>query len=145
ALAQPNDPLLPRQWPLTAAAGIDVARAWSLGPGAPVTVAVIDSGVDARCPDLASSVWTNPGEIPGNGKDDEGNGYADDVHGFNFLTGTPDQADDNGHGTAMASVIAARGGDRFGMAGVAWNARVMALKAVDASGTPSDPAVAAAI
>ena len=61
-----------------------------------IVVAVIDTGADYNHPDLAQNIWTNPNEIPGNGIDDDGNGYVDDVHGWNFISNTNDPMDDNG-------------------------------------------------
>src|SRR5260221_2677680 len=130
------------QLSLSSQNGIDVAPAWPLMTKLEVPVAVIDTGVDPSQRDIAHSLWTNVGEIPGNGLDDEGNGYVDDVHGFDFASRAPAPVDDNGHGTAMASLIAAPGGDHVGMAGVAWSAKVMALKVTGSDGVPSDPAVA---
>ena len=79
-------------------------------------VGVIDTGVDYNHKDLAANIWTNPGEIAGNGIDDDGNGYIDDVHGWDFCNGDNDPMDDNGHGTHVAGTIGAVGnnGDRRG-------------------------------
>ena len=141
----PDDALLPRQWELVRSPAMGAPAAWRHGPGRPVTVAVVDTGVDLSHPDLAGNRWTNPGEIPGNGIDDDGDGYVDDVHGWNFADASADVSDANGHGTAVAGVIAARGDNRIGIAGVAWRARVMALKVVDSTGAATADRVAAAI
>ena len=75
-------------------------------------VGVIDTGVDYTHPDLAANIWTNPGEIAGNGIDDDGNGFVDDVHGYDFVNNDGNPMDDNGHGTHVAGTIAARGQQR---------------------------------
>ena len=78
------------------------ASAWTQITGGDVTVAVVDTGVDLAHRDLAPNLWTNPGEIPGNGVDDDGDGIVDDVHGADFVNGDGDPSDDNGHGTHVA-------------------------------------------
>ena len=81
----PNDPLYASQWGLTQ---IGAPAAWDVATGAPgVVIALIDSGIDLTHPDLAGQLWVNPGEIAGNGVDDDNNGYADDVNGWNFTNG----------------------------------------------------------
>src|SRR5438477_7505050 len=94
-------------------------------------LAVIDTGIDLRHPDLVGGLWTNPREIPGNGVDDDRNGYVDDVHGYDFVNHDGDPSDDNSHGTEVAGVIGARTGNDVGIAGVAGRPqiRLMALKA----------------
>ena len=134
---QPYDDL----WGLKA---IHAAEAWERAQGEGVVVAVVDTGVDYRHPDLIDNIWTNPGEIAGNGLDDEGNGFIDDVHGFDFANSVdvnddgdytdpedrqdPDPMDDDGHGTHVAGTIAATGNNRIGIIGVAPKAKVMAVK-----------------
>ena len=141
----PDDALLPEQWQLVRLAPFGVRGAWAASTGAGITVAVIDSGVDVGHPDLAPNLWTNPREVAGNGVDDDGNGHVDDVHGWNFVSDDGAVGDDVGHGTAVAGVVAARGDNGIGVAGVAWRARVMALKVANASGTATADRVAAAI
>lgn len=101
-----------------------------------LVVAVINTGVDYRHPDLAANMWTNPGEIPANGIDDDGNGATDDVCGANFVdaavTGNP--MDDNRHGTHVAGTIGAVTNNALGVSGVNWTTQIMALKSLSGSG-----------
>jgi subtilisin family serine protease len=132
-----GDPRIGEQWSLRTDAAMGAQSAWRQTTGGDVAVAVIDSGVDLGHPELAPNLWTNPGEIPGNGVDDDGNGYVDDVHGYDFISADGDPSDGNGHGTHVAGIIAARGGNGIGVAGVAWQARIMAVRVLDdaAAGT----------
>lgn len=91
-------------------------------------VAVMDSGADYNHPDLAANIWTNPGEIPGNGLDDDGNGVVDDVHGFNAAARTGDPMDDGSHGTHVHGTIGAVGNNGQGVVGVNWEANLMPVK-----------------
>ncbi|MBQ0010492.1 MAG: S8 family serine peptidase [Ruminococcus sp.] len=109
-----------------------------------VIVAVIDTGVDYNHIDLNRNIWRNPGEIPNNGIDDDGNGYIDDVYGWNFVGDNNDPMDDNGHGTHVAGIIAADN-NAFGVVGVAYNCKVMCLKAGTSSGTFNNSDIAEAI
>lgn len=132
ARRKPND-LSRRQWGLDNSRGtdIDAPEAWSKTVGrrhnGPV-IAVIDTGVDTSHPDLQANLWVNPGEIPNNGRDDDGNGVVDDVHGFDAYhqDGTPEDA--HGHGTHCAGIIGATGNNRTGITGVNWEARIMPIK-----------------
>ncbi len=110
-----------------------------------VIVANIDTGVDYNHPDLAANIWTNPGEIPGNGIDDDGNGYVDDVRGWDFANNDNDPMDDQGHGTHTAGTIAAVGNNATGVTGVAWRAKIMPLKFITASGSGTSLGAAQAI
>jgi subtilisin family serine protease len=140
----PNDPsyLNGTQWGLNnvgqdggrSDADIDAPEGWEiLYAGPKTTVAVIDTGVRYTHEDLAANMWTNAGEIPNNGIDDDSNGVVDDIHGFNSLARSGNPTDDNGHGTHVAGIIGAVGNNGKGMAGVAWNVRIMACKFLDAN------------
>src|SRR5258706_13335291 len=107
--------------------------------GAGVNIALIDSGVDASQPNLSGKIWTNPGEIAGNGKDDDGDGYIDDTKGWDFYNNDNNPEDQNGHGTAMSGIIAGssftNGGATY--AGIAQGAKIIPLKVADPSGAYS--------
>lgn len=124
---------------------IEAPTAWDTTRGAGVTVAVVDSGIDYTHPDIAENMWTNPGEIPNNGIDDDGNGYVDDVYGWNFASNTSDPMDDMFHGTHVAGTIAATGNNGIGVIGVAFESRVMAVKALDRYGYGANSDLAQAI
>lgn len=138
---QPDDTFLGQQWYLEA---IHARDGWSTVTGSrDIIVAVVDSGVDITHQDLRENIWKNPGEIPGNGTDDDQDGFVDDVHGWNFVASGPDlqpQTSAGGpeeafvHGTAVASMIAAKGNNGIGIAGVAWHARLMPLVVLDEDG-----------
>ncbi|MFA5146248.1 MAG: S8 family serine peptidase [Candidatus Omnitrophota bacterium] len=107
---------------------IDAERGWDIATGRGVVVAVNDSGVDYNHEDLIGNLWGNEDEIPGNAIDDDGNGYIDDVMGWDFASQTNDPMDTNGHGTHVAGTIAAIGNNAKGIVGVAFGSRIMALK-----------------
>lgn len=132
----PNDPLYASQWPLTGSSGrIDAGQAWNYGTGSSVIVAVIDTGIDYNHPDLTANMWTNSREIAGNGIDDDGNGFRDDLLGWNFVNDNNNPMDDNGHGTHVAGTIGAVGNNGIGVTGVAWNVKLMPLKFLDSQGS----------
>lgn len=141
-VGRPDDPKWPEQWGMRR---VGVQRAWdSLAGKGPawrkVTVAVIDTGVMLNHPDLKEHLWTNPGEIPGNGLDDDGNGFVDDVHGYDFVDNDGEPEDEGGHGTHCAGVIAAETDNAIGVAGVAGRhvkVEIMALRFLGGSGSGS--------
>lgn len=114
------------------------------GGSSDVVVAVIDTGVDCNHPDLRANMWHNPGEIPENGIDDDGNGYVDDYYGVDIVAGGGSGNDDHGHGTHVAGIIAAVN-NAEGIVGIAYNARIMSVKAGMSSGYFSNSAIAAAV
>jgi subtilisin family serine protease len=119
-------------------AGVDLnaVPAWGITTGSPtVIVGVVDTGIRYTHQDLAANMWTNPGEIAGNGVDDDGNGYVDDVFGINGITNTGNPMDDNNHGSHCAGTIAATANNAGLHVGVAYNARLMGLKFLSASGS----------
>lgn len=125
---------------------IHATEAWPVTTGSPdVRVAVIDTGIDYYHPDLEANVWLNPGEVAGNGRDDDANGYPDDVHGYDFVSDDSDPMDDQSHGTHVAGIIGAVSNNRIGVAGICWNVRLMAIKAFDDHGEGTVSAVVEAI
>lgn len=136
--ATPNDPQFGSLWGLSTNQGIDAPSAWDVTTGSGETIAaIIDTGIDYNHPDLAANVWTNPGEIPGNGIDDDGDGYIDDVHGINAINGTGNPFDDNGHGTHVAGTIGAVGNNNLGVAGINHQIKIIAIKFLNSDGSGS--------
>jgi|SRR5262245_1101839 len=145
----PNDPDVPQQWYVNDGGFADVRlpAAWDAEQGSPgVRIGIMDTGVDLGHPDLASKIWTNPGETPANGVDDDMNGYVDDVHGWDFGDGDSDPnphavldpsvfgLDVGFHGTFVAGIAAAATNNGEGIAGAAWNCPVVPLKVVNGVG-----------
>ncbi len=140
----PDDPLFDYQWALhntgetggTDDSDIDAPEAWQFYTGSQdVVIAVIDTGVDYTHEDLAANMWVNPGEIAGDGIDNDGNGYIDDIHGIDTANDDSDPFDDGTHGTHVAGTIAAVGDNGTGIVGTMWNAQIMALKFLHGSGS----------
>ena len=143
----PNDPAFGTTWGMTT---IGAPQAWDLTTGSPsVTVAVIDTGVDWSHPDLSSEIWLNPGEncagCRTDGVDNDGNGYVDDWHGWDFVGNDNNPTDDHGHGTHVAGTIGAAGNNGVGVAGVNWNVRIMPVKFLDAQGSGTDANAVSAV
>ena len=138
--AVPNDPY----WTSNSLWGLQKIQgpsAWSLSTGsAQIVVADIDTGVNYNHPDLAQNMWRNPGEIAGNGVDDDANGYVDDVYGIDAYNNDSNPMDDHSHGTHTAGTIGGVGNNGVGVAGVNWNVRILACKAFSATGSGTDAA-----
>lgn len=114
---------------------INAPEAWNEGhTGEGVIVAVVDGGVDYNHEDLRDNIWTNTREIAGNGKDDDGNGFIDDVYGWNFNDNNNDTLDKDGHGTHVAGTIAGMNND-YGITGIAYDAQIMPVKVLDETGS----------
>jgi len=145
----PDDTRFHNQWALhntgrgggTAGADIDAPEAWNIFTGSSdIIVAVLDTGVDYNHKDLAANIWTNPLEYAGTiGKDDDLNGYVDDVHGYDFAYDNGDPMDVRGHGTKCAGVIGGVGNNGLGITGINWTVRIMCVKVhKDSGGATSD-------
>lgn len=134
----PDDTNYALQWALnntgqtggTTDADVDAPEAWDITTGGltaagdTIVVAIVDAGVQLTHPDLAPNIWRNYGEIPGNSIDDDGNGYVDDINGWNAYNNTGTLATDN-HGTHVAGIIGARGNNTAGVSGINWNVKLM--------------------
>lgn len=145
ASTSPNDPsfLNGGQWHLNntgqsggvADADIDAPEAWSIRNSASnIIVAVIDSGILLSHQDLTNNLWINPGEIAGNGLDDDANGIVDDMHGIDATSNNGLPIDDTGHGTHVSGILGARGNNGIGVSGIAWQVRIMACKFLSGNG-----------
>lgn len=139
----PNDPYFSNLWGLyntwsgdPGNTDINAPAAWDTGTGSnSIVVAVIDTGVDYNHEDLAANMWQNPGEIPGDFIDNDGNGYTDDIYGIDAINNDTDPWDDHYHGTHCAGTIGAAGNNGIGVAGVCWNVKIMALKFLGSGGS----------
>ena len=156
----PNDPEWENLWNLR---DIQMPKAWSVEKGgSSVVVAVIDSGSDLKHPDLQGQFWTNADEIEGNGLDDDGNGYVDDIVGWDFTHAPtvlargdfqnpdPEPQDETGHGTHVSGIVLARPDNGKHIAGVAWRCKLMALRsgfagAISGVGLQSDDSAEAIV
>ena len=133
-----NDPAISQAWGLKKS---DAARAWSVTKGSKdVIVAVVDTGIDEHHEDLVDNLWVNPGESgkdaqgrnkASNGIDDDGNGFIDDVHGWNFVSNNNKLDDNHGHGTHIAGIIGAEAGNGKGISGISPQVSLMVLKYYD--------------
>ncbi len=141
---RPNDPSFNQLWGMdntgqtggTVDADIDAPEAWDTFTGSSsVVVASIDTGVDYTHEDLAANMWVNPGEVAGDGIDNDGNGFIDDIYGIDTANDDSDPLDDQGHGTHTVGTIGAVGNNGIGIAGVNWNVQVMALKFLSNTGS----------
>lgn len=148
----PNDPAFQQLWGLlnqgqadssgqagTPGSDVNVLPLWTQGVTGSrnILVAVIDTGVEWEHPDLKTNIFTNAGEIAGNGIDDDGNGFIDDTNGWNFAADSNRSNDDHDHGTHCAGTIGAEGNNGVGVAGVTWNASILPIKFLTASGSGS--------
>jgi subtilisin family serine protease len=150
-----NDPQVSQIWSFLDADknGISINKAYQeyrTTSTSPVIVAVVDTGIDYNHEDLKDVVWTNAGEIPNNGIDDDGNGYIDDIHGINTLIrdkngkATSENMDTHSHGTHVSGTIGAKQNNRIGIAGIASNVKIMGIRTVPNNGDEKDIDVAEA-
>jgi serine protease len=137
----PDDPQFGQQWQYvntgqsggTPGADIDMDLAWDITTGGvtpsgdTIVVAILDDGISLTHPDFEDNLWVNHGEIPGNGIDDDGNGYVDDYLGWSIVTNS-DNISGGGHGTPVAGIVGAKGNNGIGVAGVNWNVKLMIIK-----------------
>ncbi len=150
----PNDTYVADQWYVNEPGGADVhlPEAWDVAQGSPSTViGIMDTGIDTGHPDLAAHIWTNSGEIPANGVDDDGNGYVDDMNGWDFGNGDNDPnpeptyeasgIDVGFHGTFVAGIASAVTNNGEGIAGAGWQCRLMALKVSNSAGEITSAAI----
>ena len=129
--ATPNDPRFSTQWGLENGNGPDInaPQAWDRTTGSDdVVIGVIDSGMDITHVDLKENLYKNQGEIAGNSIDDDGNGYVDDVNGWDAVTDTGRMRDEDGHGTHVSGIVGARGNNGEGVAGVNWRVKLLPLR-----------------
>jgi len=146
AHAAAAEPLQDEQWAFAEGSVLELPGAWGLTQGAGAVVAVVDSGTKLDHPDLAPNIWANFREVPGNGADDDGNGYVDDVYGIDLSSTQVSQnlSDGHGHGTHVAGIIAAAA-NRRGVVGVAPRAKIMTVRVLDDTGAGTTGAVAEGI
>lgn len=133
--AVPNDSSYSSLWGMTK---IGAPTAWNTTTGSSqIVVGVVDTGIQYNHPDLAANMWTNSGEIVGNGIDDDSNGYIDDIYGIDAANTDSNPIDDHNHGTHCAGTIGGVGNNGVGVAGVNWNVKMMALKFLGSTGSGS--------
>jgi subtilisin family serine protease len=142
----PNDPYYADPNKVYAPQQVYANRAWDFVRGSgQVVVAVVDSGVDLAHPDLVGGFWINPGEVVGNGVDDDGNGFVDDVNGWDFVNGDNAPLDDHGHGTHVTGILAAQLDNGIGISGIAGGIRVLPVKVLSSANTGTWANIAAGI
>lgn len=128
----PNDPQLPNQWHL---AKIGAVSAWNYASsGSNIVIAVVDDAIERNHPDLAPNIWVNPGEIAANGIDDDGNGFIDDINGWDVANNTPNvnPPDDNyNHGTHVAGIASAGTNNGIGVSSIGFSCKIMCIKATN--------------
>lgn len=149
-MVTPNDPQYGSLWGMNNAGNqnfdIDGPQGWDIFTGNPnFVIGVIDTGVTMNHPDLAANIWVNPGEIAGNGIDDDGNGKIDDVNGWDFVNNDNNPTDDNGHGTHCSGTIAGVGNNGVGVTGVVWRGKIAGLKFLNSGGSGSISAALSAL
>ena len=113
---------------------IEMPNAWGISTGTDNVIAIIDTGIDLSHADLANKIWQNSDEIPGNGIDDDYNGYIDDIRGWDFVNNDNLPQDDHWHGSHVGGIAAAETDNLIGIAGVSWGAKLMPLKACNFGG-----------
>ena len=151
----PNDAKFPLQWamqntgqtvnsdPGTAGADARMTEGWTVCTGEPdIVIALLDAGTMISHPDLAANIWKNTAEIAGNGLDDDGNGFVDDIHGWDFYAGDANPSE-GGHGTHTAGIIGADGNNGIGVVGVSWECQIMPLRFIGPLGGFTSDAVRA--
>jgi subtilisin family serine protease len=143
-IISPNDQYFSKQYALdntgqtggSIDADINAPQMWEIQKGSNnIVIATIDTGIDYTHPDLVDNLWKNPGEVPNNNKDDDNNGYIDDVYGINTILNTGDPMDDNVHGTHVAGTIGASGDNTIGVVGVAQHVKIASCKFLSQSGS----------
>jgi subtilisin family serine protease len=153
-LGVPNDPSFGSMWGMNNTgqsggvvdADIDAPEAWDITTGsASVVVGMVDSGIDYNHPDLNDNIWINTLETPGNGVDDDANGFIDDVRGWDWWSNDNDPADQNSHGTHTAGTVGAEGNNATGVTGVNWDVTLIALKIGGAGPSVSGAAAVSAM
>ena len=128
----PNDPLYSQQGYIQT---VKADQVWAQTTGdSSQVIAIVDTGVDWNHPDLKNKIWKNKLEIPDNGLDDDGNGFRDDIRGWDFINNDNNPMDDNSHGTHVAGIAAAESNNGIGIAGISWKAKIMPVKVFPASG-----------
>jgi thermitase len=144
-LLTPNDTHFSRQWglkndggfslsPALAGADVQMEDAWSFTQGdSSIIVAIMDSGAKMDHPEFQGRIWQNLAEIPGNGIDDDLNGYIDDHEGWDFANNDNNPTDDQGHGSNVMGILGANGNNAIGYAGIDWNCKLMVLKGLNSS------------